>query len=93
MWMEKAIDVIYLPFRKALLCSPRYAHKQARKKKKTWVIYVRCVEVQEIVYQCFRVSTPDPVEKLSSLSLDKAQNVQQRYLAPHDPVEFRRICR
>ena len=76
LWMEKTTDVIYLPFRKALLCSPRYAHKQARKKK-SWVIYVRCVEVQEIVYQCFRVNTPDLIEKLRSLSLDKAQNVHQ----------------
>ena len=45
--------------------------------KKSWVIYVRCVEVQEIVYQCFRVNTPDLIEKLRSLSLDKAQNVHQ----------------
>ena len=42
---------------------------------------VRCVEVQETVYQCFRVNIPDPAEKLSSLSLDKAQNVQQWHLA------------
>lgn len=83
--MEKAIDIIYLPFRKALLCSLRYAHKQARKKKKKhrWLFMsdVRCVEVQETVYQCFRVNIPDPAEKLSSLSLDKAQNVQQWHLA------------
>lgn len=39
LWMEKAVGVIYLSFRKALLRSPRYVHKQ---KNTLLVIYVIC---------------------------------------------------